>query len=354
MKKTVIFLGAGASKADGAPLQAELFKSYIMSSLTPPNAYDQNSYDKMKCSIYHFFSSFFGLDLKDVENNDTVLAKMQFPTFEEALGILDLAISKNEEYKYVGKSMQFMRESLIFSMAAAIQYQLNNCEEHHRKNHDMLIKNLKEQLLDHTISLISTNYDLLVDNAILNQMAICDYGFSYPNRGNCSDIHLLKIHGSLNWLYCPTCKNIDVKNGQKSMIDATLDPLKSRCPRCESIQASIIVPPTYFKDMSNPFLLKIYETAENELLAAQQIIFCGYSFPDADMHIKYLLKRAELNSNREDPLIIKIINGYNGKRAEISQDESHRYKRFFSNKTIVQYYDDVSFENFATNPSDYL
>lgn len=29
MNKTVIFLGTGATKADGAPLQNELFKSHI-------------------------------------------------------------------------------------------------------------------------------------------------------------------------------------------------------------------------------------------------------------------------------------------------------------------------------------
>ena len=32
MDKIIIFLGAGASKADGAPLQNELFKSYINAS----------------------------------------------------------------------------------------------------------------------------------------------------------------------------------------------------------------------------------------------------------------------------------------------------------------------------------
>jgi len=29
MDKTIIFLGAGASRADNAPLQAELFKTYV-------------------------------------------------------------------------------------------------------------------------------------------------------------------------------------------------------------------------------------------------------------------------------------------------------------------------------------
>lgn len=31
MANRIIFLGAGASKADGAPLQAELFKAYVNS-----------------------------------------------------------------------------------------------------------------------------------------------------------------------------------------------------------------------------------------------------------------------------------------------------------------------------------
>ena len=42
------------------------------------------------------------------------------------------------------------------------------------------------------------------------------------------------------------------------MINATLNPNGSRCCVCRAAQRSVIVPPTYYKDMSNPYLSKGY------------------------------------------------------------------------------------------------
>ena len=72
---------------------------------------------------------------------------------------------------------------------------------------------------------------------------------------------------------------------------------------------------------------------------------CGYSFPDADMNIKYLLKRAQ--TNRDIPLKVTVINNPPGKRdAEIAH-EKDRYARFLGG-TVE--YTDKSFQEFADNP----
>jgi len=347
MANTIIFLGAGASKADGAPLQAELFKSYVHSLIGQTNLDPQNRCQKNKQNILTYFKNFFGIDLETAMNNNQI-EDLSFPTFEEALGILDLAISKNEQYRSYTSNLQSIRTSLIFSMAAAIQHQLDFTNQNKHEYHRKLIRQLEKPLLNKNIVLVSTNYDLLADNAILHIGANCDYGFEYSNFDSQNSIRLLKIHGSLNWLFCPVCKHIQVNNAQKAMIDATLRPNDSRCRFCQSIQSSIIIPPTYYKDMSNPYLQKVYELTEQELLSAKEIIFCGYSFPDADMHIKYLLKRAEQNSNRSTPLEIKIINhGFN-------PDEENRYLRFFKDKSNVHYIKDSSFEDFSNDPRRFL
>jgi hypothetical protein len=75
------------------------------------------------------------------------------------------------------------------------------------------------------------------------------------------------------------------------------------------------------------------------------IVFCGYSFPDADIHIKYLLKRAQTNRNL--PLRITVINDHPGKKASEKQQEQDRYKRFLGN-TIR--YTANSFEDFIADP----
>lgn len=347
MANTIIFLGAGASKADGAPLQSELFTSYLQSLDTLPSHNFHRNHYRIRRNISLYFKDFFGIDIESI-GHSAQNCDISFPTFEEALGVLDLAISKNERYKTCERDLQSIRNALIFSMAAAIKYQLDSIDTGGLTYHRDLIRRINDPLLSKDIVLVSTNYDLLADNSICDSGASCDYGFDYPGFSSQRSIRLLKIHGSLNWLFCPVCKRIQVSNGQKTMIAATLNPNSSRCRFCHSEQHSIIIPPTYYKDMNNPYIQRVYESLEQELLSARTIIFCGYSFPDADMHIKYLLKRAEQNSSRRAPLEIKIINRGN------NPDEEDRYLRFFKDKAHVSYIKGASFEDFANDPYQFL
>ena len=75
-----IFLGAGASAAENLPIQNELFSQYFKYILP------KNKNEKMNRELVKFFRDLFFIDVenKDVEN-------INFPTFEEVLGVLDLA-----------------------------------------------------------------------------------------------------------------------------------------------------------------------------------------------------------------------------------------------------------------------
>ncbi len=98
--------------------------------------------------------------------------------------------------------------------------------------------------------------------------------------------------------------------------------------------------------MSNHFLQQIWRQAEISLINCQKIVFCGYSFPDADIHIKYLLKRMEVNRGVTPDIF--VVNDHAKKtKAERAQEEI-RYKRFFKNKGRVQYLKQ-SFEDFCVN-----
>ena len=55
--KTVIVLGAGASKADTAPLQGEVFKRYFERRWQPGHEWDND--------LELFFDDFFGIDIHD-------------------------------------------------------------------------------------------------------------------------------------------------------------------------------------------------------------------------------------------------------------------------------------------------
>ena len=117
------------------------------------------------------------------------------------------------------------------------------------------------------------------------------------------------------------------------------------CPQCQSVYAPLIVPPTFYKDLNNVFLSAIWNRTDVALRKVKHIIFCGYSFADADIHIKYLLKRAQ--TNRSDTLKFTVINHYNHKDPKVVEEEKYRYTRFLGGKVN---YTTMSFENFAAAP----
>ena len=175
-----IFLGAGASAAENLPIQNEIFSQYFKYILP------ENKNKKMNRELVKFFKDLFFID---VENNDA--ENINFPTFEEVLGILDLAEQrgeafknyKSESYTDENTSISYIRQSLIMLTASA----LNNATRGSNSYHQLLLENLiKEDLLKDT-TFISVNYDIHIDNTIANLYdenkfpVMLNYGIDFSN-----------------------------------------------------------------------------------------------------------------------------------------------------------------------------
>ncbi len=192
----IIILGAGASKSEGMPLQNELFKKFF-------KYYLMKDRDKL---IIDFFKDFWGMDESNYQ-----IPGINFPTFEECLGTLDWAYSRGETLKgYSDEKINKIRDGLVFLIAKVLDESLKNKVSHHAN----LAERLRtENKLDKT-AFVSLNYDIVIDNVFINQYGYeyIDYGIDFINYFNKtmddinssdkSSILLLKIHGSLNWLYC--------------------------------------------------------------------------------------------------------------------------------------------------------
>lgn len=351
--RTVIFLGAGASASDGAPIQADLLKEYFK------NLDTRNNHADIENELRNYFRQIFGIDI----GNDA-LEDMQFPTFEEAIGMLDLAEIRNEAFKGFDRTgiasnsgrIRRLRSYLIYAMATVIKEKTGYATWHR-----CLVKELKSTGLIDQVSIISTNYDILIDNSLTEVIrtpkpgAAIDYGVEFTNQQywgspNEQAIKLHKVHGSLNWLHCPACNDLFITPFQKGAAQIAEDPNSATCRRCETLQAPIIIPPTFYKNMSNVHLVNIWKKAELTLRDAGQIIFCGYSFPQADTHIKYMLKRAE--TNRADPgFEVKIFNWHDKKNKLEADEEKQRFNRFFLKPVN---YIEKSFNEFAIAPEDFI
>ncbi len=312
MQKTAIFLGAGASKAEGAPLQGELFRDYFLSPAF------KASHDVMDRELATFFFQMFNID---VDNGD--VNNIAFPTFEEVLGLTDLAILRKEAFRHFdienratnSGRLRFISQYLVFLVAKVLEERLRGRAEIHRR----LVSALYGADVLKDIVFISTNYDILIDNALTelyDDNLDLDYGIYFRNFERGGDwkrprrnksISLYKPHGSLNWLYCQTCNELEITPKEKGVVTRLIsDFANASCFECESVYVPLIVPPTFYKDLNNVFLSSIWNKADNSLRKVDHVVFCGYSFPDADIHIKYLLKRAQTNRSR--PITFTVVN----------------------------------------------
>jgi NAD-dependent SIR2 family protein deacetylase len=353
--KVVIFTGAGAGKSDGIPLQTELFERFFLRPATNTHRAELVS------NVAGFFRAAFGVDPLGSGSH-------RLPTFEEALGILDLAIAREDAIQGVANplgniaGLRARRRELILALAVVL------APVHHRDEtvHARLVANLRSTNRLATTTFVTTNYDTLIDDAIDREAitidrgtgSLIDYGMgglTAPDQDPDRELRTfpcLKVHGSLNWLYCPACDLLDVTYASNGAIRLVDDPEAARCYECETLRTPIIVPPSYYKNLSNVYLAVVWTKAYHALRAADQLVFCGYSFPDADMHIKYLVKRAQLNRDRHvNPLQVALVNHFPGKAPDVAAAERQRFQRFLGNEVVDTR---RSFQEFANAPLDVL
>jgi hypothetical protein len=187
----------------------------------------------MERELATFFDTFFGIDLDGADPN-----KANFPTFEEVLGIIEIALQRGERFRGFGVAandprLQQIREHLVFLICDILARALQRPAEHHKALVDFLRRsgNLCKT------AFVSFNYDILIDNALADEWRACDldYGVEFTNFEAEDDwrrprptrsVGLFKLHGSLNWLYCPTCTAL------------TLTPKKK--PRLENLWVTLV------------------------------------------------------------------------------------------------------------------
>lgn len=333
MVREVIVLGAGASKPDGMPTQAALLPLLIAGN------------DDRALRVRKGMEDFFG----PFSRGTTA------PTFEEVLGVLDLAIQRQESFRGYPNSgskskVSEFREDLIFGIAKALEQAGEKKRAIYGRR---LIDRLAEdgQLLE--TGFVSLNYDIIIDNALIDKFPAIDidYGVPYANYGDSprqwqkaregQSVPLFKIHGSLNWMYCAACTGLEISADGKGA--AKLADRPRPCNKCGASLVPIVIPPSYFKALTNIHLHTVWNRTEQLLREADSLVFCGYSFPDADLHFKYVLKRAEMG--RSKPWKISVVNAR--QRSTVMQEaEEERYTRFFSSKSTVTF-TGMKFETYA-------
>ncbi len=393
-EKVLIFFGAGAS-APKVPVQSKLFEEYYQ-SISPKSKWktsksigggwettvsdEENAISKYE-DIIEFFKKMFGIDF----TKETALGGKPFPTFEEIYGILSISA---ENGTFLNKTQQMNVNQQINGDPRQYGSRIENNNPNYTSlmaNFNLLLRDMLDKLIEikgqgkpnfykdmvshlmkskldlNRIALVSLNYDLLLDTALLdvagNGYVKINYQFPFTpyvdkeikdkigdSRAN-RYFNLFKLHGSLNWLYCPYCEGMMYTGRTKG--GGNSGDTSEECD-CGTMPSPLIIPPTYFKNLHNTYIQMVWHSLQQFCLDQQcktlKIIFCGYSFPEADIDLRYLLKRIEMNY--ENPIIIKTFN------KECNAQEMERYRRFFRTRRVS--YNLGSFEDFSKNPIAFI
>jgi hypothetical protein len=151
---------------------------------------------------------------------------------------------------------------------------------------------------------------------------------------------IVKMHGSVNWLYCDNCRHLYWFSPEDAPIVALqlITPPEAielrlgesgacgkwRCLRCTSVPLTTrIATFSFLKALDFPMFEKSWLAAEELLQEAKTWIFIGYSLPAADYEFKHLLKRVQLS--RDAPKFV-VITGGNPEQADRTYEN---YQRFF-------------------------
>ena len=310
--KTVLVFGAGATFACGGPLTNEIL----------PQAFDPPVRSVIEREYYIDLLDEFLVENFHIPREQRDRTNDDYPALPLLLSLIDKAIDRNQPMgsKWTVDLLKSVRRALQYMIFALLEYKLRR-----------LSRNYYAELLEaldptggSPPTVISLNYDIIVDNAMVNHTsALPEYGCDvatdryqeFPHVGT-----LLKIHGSLNWSYCPGCKRLDLGVSEAGKTYKMLEelyqvtPLEPRyschgfpCSVCQTFVEPVLITPTHLKDYRNEHIRKVWAKAEQALREAERVIIVGYSLPEDDLDVIYLLKSSLEHLVRDAPEKLTIV-----------------------------------------------
>jgi len=245
--------------------------------------------DKLKKSFQDVFDyqdklyrtrQFLGIDVNNLETLFSIL-DMEWQTARMGLQPVPFLQSS---YSY--EQLTNIRESLFSLIVATLKMLVSDVNEDFNK----LI--LKLVASDHS-AIITFNYDLSIERAFGSHFS-CYYGYSEkdPEDLETNVRRLFKLHGSVNWTYCPDCHNMKTHLNYVSPLQlAGINLPTHHSEECKQKNKilNVILPPTWYKYNYLDSITRIWRRSIRELSTATHVVVIGYSFPRTDVFFDQLL-----------------------------------------------------------------
>jgi hypothetical protein len=354
----LIIIGAGFSVNAGLPLAGDFTKELLNLSGLPR----YGASVRQVGFIRSFIDRVFGEGAPCSAN--------EWPELEDIFTLVDLSANTGHHLgpQYAASDLRVVRRAMIVRIIRMLS------QAYWRKHGapDLewrALEGLFDRFNADVTAVLSMNWDTVFERGIARTQRIrrIDYGCSatavafkkeslVERRLSGDTLHILKPHGSVNWLYCDACRETfwvppsDTEKVAQSLFRASdwravlagskvRSPLmlSPKCPHCEAKSLGTrFATFSYRKALDFPMHSASWRTAEQYLKGSADWVFIGYSMPAADFEFKHLLKRVQLTEG-ERPAIT-VVTG--GKDAEATVERFTKFfgdvpgKRFFFSKGL--------------------
>ncbi len=342
----VYIVGAGFSKHAGLPLQADFTEA-----LLEPRADEAYPLQPLIKHLETFVHDAF-------DHNESAKARF-WPNLEDVFTNIDMAANTGHHLgsEHSPSKLRTTRRVLLARMMCMLHERFTRAAE--VKNNDWLSLDVFFKGLDigHS-AFISINWDTVIERRLSESRDVVDFDYKcgaiaakFKSKGNAvakrelpdgaTTIPLIKMHGSVNWLYCDNCRRlfwfsaedaiavalqlVTRKEGKKLKLTRLEDCERWCCPICTEVPLTTrIATFSFLKALDFPMFERSWLSAEHLLRHARKWIFIGYSLPAADYELKHLLKRVQL-SRTKPPEFVVITGG----TPEDTEYTYGNYQRFF-------------------------
>ncbi len=343
---TVYVLGAGASRAesDAIPLVSDfLEKAFELGKFDSPEA--QGFIQKAAGN--------FGLSADDLRRGVIDIEQL-FSLIDSDVAWEELACKEGDRSirwlssSLKGAALEGLIGGVLFHVVPPI---FRKKVSHHERLAQAMAKG---------DAVISFNYDLIIDRALQKSGKFTPLGYHLGFRheisstsetlkpftcNEVSDVSLLKLHGSLNWLCSADEKDSDIVylcDGFSVRLDrdAWGPPSYAYKDGARVWLKVFVVPPSSDKGKvwgkHGKTLRPLWEKAGGILRNCDRVVIVGYSLREADYQSRWLFRRFLCEGNKARRIC--IVNA--------SPQDRCRLREFFSG--LGQIEEDFSFENFVT------
>ena len=300
--KKVYVLGAGFSRDAGLPLQAGIIEKI-----------------RARGDIAHPL-------LREILSEGD-----KSPRLEDVFTLFDQAVSRQQYcLGHTWQQIEQVRRELLYNILCVFHestppMNAAKCQRYCAFAAHLIAERVQAGDTD-KFSIISLNWDCLFENAVYHCIRevgmVGDMDLDYccyttPLGGSphtpsilqkakgIVNLKLMKLHGSVNWLSCPNCNRMYTGVGSDER-DWDRYVFPQACPECKKFLGKLgeasgrtppnlepfIITPTFLKVFDNPHIQMTWHNAYLDLAAADDVVFIGYSLPEADYHLRTLLRRS--------------------------------------------------------------